>query len=86
MFRYVLPLISSVPPIRYAIAASASCHLAARASDVALERKSLYLRVRATHLLREMLKDPGTATEQTILASILMLAQLDVSLFVLRHQ
>lgn len=78
MFRYILPLIDSVPPIRYAIAASASCHLAARTSDKVLEQKSLHLRVRATHSLRQILQDPGVATEQTILASILMLAQLDV--------
>lgn len=79
MFRYVLPLIDTVPPIRYAIAASASCHLAARTSDKDLEKKSLYLRVHATHLLREMLRDPCPATDQSILASMLMLAQLDVS-------
>lgn len=81
MFRYVLPLVGSVPPIRYAIAASASCHIAARTSNRALEQKSLYLRVRATHLLRERLKDPVTATDQTTLASVLMLAQLDVRVF-----
>lgn len=79
MFLYVLPLIDSVPPIRYAIAASASCHLAARTSDQVLEKKSLHLRVHATHLLREMLRDPYTAADQSILASMLMLAQLDVS-------
>lgn len=79
MFLYVLPLIRSVPPIRYAIAASASCHLAARTSDQALEKKSLYLRVHATHLLRDMLRDPCPVSDQTILASMLMLAQLDVS-------
>ncbi|KAH6974940.1 fungal-specific transcription factor domain-containing protein [Ilyonectria sp. MPI-CAGE-AT-0026] len=78
MFRYVLPLIDSVPPIRYAIAASASCHLAARTSDGALEQQSLYLRVHATHLLREMLQDPSTAADQSILASVLTLAQLDM--------
>ncbi|EEU37233.1 uncharacterized protein NECHADRAFT_37047 [Fusarium vanettenii 77-13-4] len=78
MFRYVLPLIDTVPPIRYAIAASASCHLAARTSDKDLEKKSLYLRVHATHLLGEMLRDPCSATDQSILASMLMLAQLDM--------
>jgi hypothetical protein len=81
MFHYVLPLIDSVPPIRFALAGSASCHIAARTSDDALERKSLRLRVHATHLLREMLKHPTTAIDQTILASILMLAQLDVRTF-----
>jgi hypothetical protein len=79
MFRYVLPLINSVPPIRFAIAASASCHMAARNSDEELERKSLYLRVRATHFLRERLNDSSIATDQATLASILMLAQVDVS-------
>ncbi|OBS28440.1 hypothetical protein FPOA_02378 [Fusarium poae] len=78
MFHYVLPLIDSVPPIRFALAGSASCHIAARTSDESLERKSLRLRLHATHLLREMLQNPNTATDQTILASILMLAQLDM--------
>ncbi|CAH0057821.1 unnamed protein product [Clonostachys solani] len=78
MFSYVLPLIDSVPPIRFALAASASCHMAARNSDEALERKSLYLRVRATNFLRERLKDLSIATDQATLASILMLAQVDM--------
>ncbi|KAI9150787.1 Beauvericin cluster-specific repressor BEA4 [Paramyrothecium foliicola] len=78
LFRYVLPLVDNVPPVRYAIAASASCHLAARTLDEALERKSLQLRVRATHLLRQKLRDQSEAPDQSILASILMLAQLDM--------
>lgn len=78
MFHYVLPLIDSVPPIRFALAGSASCHIAAKTSDELLEQKSLRLRLHATHLLREMLQKPNTATDHTILASILMLAQLDV--------
>ncbi|RGP81286.1 transcription factor [Fusarium longipes] len=78
MFHYVLPLIDSVPPIRFALAGAASCHIAARTSDKELEQKSLRLRVHATHLLREMLQSPATATDQTVLASILMLAQLDM--------
>ncbi|XEU99913.1 hypothetical protein FSHL1_005200 [Fusarium sambucinum] len=78
MFHYVLPLIDSVPPIRFALAGSASCHIAARTSDELLERKSLRLRLHATHLLREMLQNPNVASDQTILASILMLAQLDM--------
>ncbi|UZP35164.1 hypothetical protein NXS19_002980 [Fusarium pseudograminearum] len=78
MFHYVLPLVDSVPPIRFALAGSASCHIAAKTSDELLERKSLRLRLHATHLLREMLQTPNVATDQTILASILMLAQLDM--------
>ncbi|VUC35040.1 unnamed protein product [Clonostachys rosea] len=78
MFRYVLPLMNSVPPVRFAIAASASCHMAARKSDEALGRQSLYLRVRATHFLRERLENPTIATNQATLASILMLAQVDM--------
>ncbi|KAF4452308.1 transcription factor [Fusarium austroafricanum] len=77
MFHYVLPLINTVPPIRFALAGSASCHIAARTSNEALEQKSLRLRVHSTHLLRQMLQDP-TATDQNVLASILMLAQLDM--------
>lgn len=79
MFHYVLPLIPIIPPIRFALAGSASCHIAARTSDEALERKSLRLRVHATYLLREMLQVPGGVSDQNVLASILMLAQLDVS-------
>jgi hypothetical protein len=78
MFCYVLPLVDSVPPLRYALAASASCHIAARNADKALERKSLFLRVQATGLLRERLRSSDLKTDPTILASILMLAQLDV--------
>ncbi|CAG9982262.1 unnamed protein product [Clonostachys byssicola] len=52
--------------------------MAARNSDQALEQKSLYLRVRATHFLRERLNDPSMATDQATLASILMLAQVDM--------
>lgn len=78
MFNYVLPLVNSVAPVRYAIAASAACHTAARTSDRALEQKSLSLRVQATQFLSERLRDPNLATDQTTLASILMLAQLDV--------
>ncbi|KAF5679433.1 transcription factor [Fusarium heterosporum] len=78
MFHYVLPLINTIPPIRFALAGSASCHVAARNSDEALEQKSLRLRVHATHLLREMLQNPNTVTDQAILASVLMLAQLDM--------
>jgi hypothetical protein len=39
MFHYVLPLIDSVPPIRFALAGSASCHIAATTSDELLEQK-----------------------------------------------
>ncbi|KAF5024614.1 hypothetical protein F66182_3377 [Fusarium sp. NRRL 66182] len=78
MFHYILPLIDSVPPIRFALAGSASCHIAARNSDKALAQKSLRLRLHATHLLRKMLEHPNTVTDQTILASILVLAQLDM--------
>ncbi|CAG9947207.1 unnamed protein product [Clonostachys rosea f. rosea IK726] len=52
--------------------------MAARNSDEELERKSLYLRVRATHFLRERLNDSSIATDQATLASILMLAQVDM--------
>lgn len=78
MFHYVLPLVDSVLPIRFALAGSASCHIAARTSDEALERKSLQLRVHATRLMREIIQSPRKIPDQTILASILMLAQLDV--------
>lgn len=78
MFQYVLPLVDTVPPIRYALAASAACHTAARNSDRALDQKSLSLRVHATSLMRERLLDQSLTTLDTMIPSILMLAQLDV--------
>ncbi|KAG9255100.1 fungal-specific transcription factor domain-containing protein [Emericellopsis atlantica] len=77
-FQYVLPLVDTVPPIRYAIAASSASHIAARTLDAVLDQKSLSLRVRATHLLRERLNDPVLPTDEATLASIVMLAQLDM--------
>lgn len=78
--RYIFPLTDSALPVRYAIAASALCHLSGRLCDHNLEQKSLYLRVRATSLLRVGLGDPGLYTNLETLASILMLTQLDVSI------
>ncbi|KAH7310758.1 fungal-specific transcription factor domain-containing protein [Stachybotrys elegans] len=78
MFRYVLPLMNTVPPIRYAIAASTLCHVASRSSQPNLDQRSLQLRVQATHMLRQRLSYPGAAMDESIIATILMLAQVDM--------
>jgi len=74
-------MLDTVPTIRYAVAASASCHLAARLVDDALDQQSLALRIRAAESLRQRLQDPSQSTNLGTLASILMLAQLDVGRF-----
>ncbi|KAH8174078.1 fungal specific transcription factor domain-containing protein [Sarocladium implicatum] len=78
MFDYVLPLLDTVPSIRYAIAGSAACHIAAQASDKDLDETSLSLRVLATQSLATRFKDPVLAAHPQTLAAILMLAQLDM--------
>jgi len=67
-----------IPSVRYAIAASASCHLANRLGNDVLKRQSLQFRVKATELLRQRLRSEGQAPELGSLASMLLLAQLDV--------
>lgn len=78
MFDYVLPLLSTVPSVRYAIAGSAACHIAAQASDRELDERSLSLRVLATQSLATRFQDASLAAHPHTLAGILMLAQLDV--------
>ena len=75
--QFVLPLIPEIAPLRYAVAASAACHWAARIQDAELERQSLRLRLEATKALRQRLKSKHS-TDYGSLASMMMLAQLDV--------
>lgn len=75
---HIFQLSTEVAPIRFSMAASASCHLATILKDPKLELQFLSLRGRATKLLRQRLEifDPGEARKD--LAAILALTQLDV--------
>ena len=76
--RHVLPMTKSVPSVRYAVAASSACHLGNRVEDDRLMRLSLQLRLKATELLRAELKSGNDCPDLAQLASMLLLAQLDV--------
>lgn len=64
--------------IRLVIAASASCHLAARFHDETMNRKSRELRVSALKILRRRVESEPTSINIGTLATILMMIQLDV--------
>ncbi|KAH8653891.1 fungal-specific transcription factor domain-containing protein [Xylariales sp. PMI_506] len=76
--RYIIPILDAIPPLRYAVAASAACHLGARVGQRELELKSLSLRLSATELLGQRLHDTSLCSNSDTLATMLMLAQLDV--------
>lgn len=75
---HVIPLTREVLPLRYAVAASAACHLAARRRDDGLETQSRELRLEAVRLLRSRLERKELSTDFGTLASMIMMAQLDV--------
>lgn len=75
---HILPLTRSMPSVRHAVAALAACHLGNRLDDEQLRRQSLRLRIRATGLLREDLKNSSGRPELGRLVCMLLLAQLDV--------
>ncbi|KIW14562.1 hypothetical protein PV08_07346 [Exophiala spinifera] len=75
---HVIPLTREVLPLRYAVAASAACHLAARRRDDVLETQSRELRLKAVSLLRSRLGDKKLSTDFGTLASIVMMVQLDL--------
>jgi hypothetical protein len=77
---HILPMAEQMLPIRFAVAATASCHAANRLSSDHLRRQSLRLRVKATELLRQRLSGGSQAADLVSLASIMLLAQLDVSM------
>jgi hypothetical protein len=77
--RHILPMIRSMPSLKCAVAALASCHLANRLDDNSLKIQSLHLRLKATELLREDLKSSSNGPGLGCLACMLLLAQLDVS-------
>lgn len=76
--RHILPMTESMQPIRYAVAATASCHAANRLCNERLALQGLQLGLKASRLLRESLHNQ--AADSVSLASIMLLAQLDVSL------
>jgi hypothetical protein len=75
---YVYPLTDRVLPLRYALAASAACHLACRFQNDALQAKSSEWHLKATELLRQRLQSSASPADLGTLMSILMMAQTDV--------
>ncbi|KAH8801468.1 fungal-specific transcription factor domain-containing protein [Xylogone sp. PMI_703] len=75
---YIIPMAKEVLPLRYAIAASASSHLATRLGGDGLEMRSRVLRLKAIELLRSRLQCKEVSTDFGTLASMLMMAQLDL--------
>lgn len=67
--------------LRFAMAASASSHLATRLHDTKLGLQSLRLRTEATNLLRKRLEVYDPTGLPGSLATVLALAQLDVGSF-----
>ena len=73
---------NNVPCIRYAVAATASCHIGNRLQDKSLNIQSLHLRLNATEALRRQLRDDVEKTDISSLACMVLLAQLDVRTWV----
>jgi hypothetical protein len=80
----VHPLTDRVLPLRYAVAASAACHLASRFQNDALKAKSLEWQLKAMELLRQRLRSRASPADLGTLMSILILAQTDVCTHFLR--
>lgn len=68
----------SVPCIRYAVGAMASCHIGNRLQDKKLKMQSLHLRLDATQALRQQLRNDIEETDISSIACMVLLAQLDV--------
>lgn len=77
-FLNITQLARSVAPIRFALASSASYHLASIAQAPHLIVQSFRLRGHATRLLRERLQENQPQDKRGSLAAMLVLAQLDV--------
>lgn len=71
-------MVDHISSVRYVVAASACCHLANRFGDETLERRSLQLRLQATKQLRERLASVEQKEDLGSLATMLLLAQIDV--------
>ena len=76
--QHILPMANSVPCVRYAVAATASCHIGNKLQNNALRVQSLRLRLTATKALRQQLQNPGEVVDISDLACMVLLAQLDV--------
>ncbi|KAJ5347047.1 uncharacterized protein N7506_000300 [Penicillium brevicompactum] len=76
--QYILPMTKSVPCIRYAVGATASCHIGNRLQDKKLKMQSLQLRLDATQALRQQLRNDIEETDISSIACMVLLAQLDL--------
>lgn len=68
----------NVPCIRYAVAATASCHMGNRLQNKRFKIQSLQLRLEATQALRQQLINDAEQTDISLIACMILLAQLDV--------
>jgi hypothetical protein len=75
---YVHPLTDRVLPLRYAVAASAACHLACRFRNEALKAKGREWQLKAMELMRQRLESKAMTADFGTLLSILTMAQMDV--------
>lgn len=76
--HHILPMARNVPCIRYAVAATSSCHIGNKLQDKRLRMQSLHLRLEATQALRQQLRDDTQETDISLIACMILLAQLDV--------
>ena len=76
--QYILPMAKNVHYIRYAVAATASCHLGNRLEDKVMKMQSLHLRLEATQALRQQLGNGAQERDVSLIACMVLLAQLDV--------
>ena len=76
--QHILPMANSVRSVRYAVAATASCHIGNKLQNNGLKVHSLRLRLAATKALRQQLQNPNEAIDISNLACMVLLAQLDV--------
>jgi hypothetical protein len=76
--QHILPMARNVPCIRYAVGATASCHIGNRLQDSKLKMQSLHLRLEAIQALRQQLRNDTEETDISSIACMVLLAQLDV--------
>jgi hypothetical protein len=76
--QHILPMARNVPCIRYAVGATASCHIGNRLQDHKLKLQSLHLRLEAIQALRQQLRNDMEETDISNIACMVLLAQLDV--------
>ncbi|CAI7602582.1 unnamed protein product [Penicillium pancosmium] len=76
--QHILPMAKNVPCIRYAVGATASCHIGNRLQDNNLKMQSLHLRLEAMKALRKQLRNDINETDISSIACMVLLAQLDL--------